>query len=656
MACSRLFRGGNQIAALLGGAEPQSDRRAITASRINAVVNGLVPYLSAVQRSVDHLSEKDAKRFKTNQVFTDFQKALDSFTTETDKVVGNVNVILTDDEFDAVAAVIQKRIGSLVIRGDAVMDACNKLTGKNEIATYAPAPSLEFPIVCNNQKAPSEIIEWLDTEDKDTIDKRVLCDIDKSAIARIQSVMNWVGVDSTKVRAAGDATKTSAFRVGLKLDNGYKVYKISGSFVGIARDISENIMAPVDASIAAISTGFAHTLVNIAVFLAKQAQNAVTKIPVMMINACNFALEKLFKERYKTFRDRITIEMNPKLIKVFQYVAGATLTLGVVVVAYQLLSVPAVWKSVAALGHMICEYIRVPVDLAVQTGKDVFTFFGNNQAILTISIPSAVRLVYQLTQAILPKNGRSARLIKMGLDWVLRTLAFITKVYVLVTLGREAVPKMSGMWTGVSDYLAGGSQNLTESPIQPNPIASNENDDVSRANQSPAPLTSNLNAPNETADVLDTSRSSESSMFQDHENCKAILTGEDGINTEAIPDKHIDQTFSKNHELDKDSTKIFMSLIKSVNTCGLGGGVPGNSSENTALVFNCLNNQTLSDAQGNTTSDERTEYSGDQENITGSEGILDKAAKWTKITLGAIAMYGTTAIGLAAAARSKVRG
>jgi hypothetical protein len=652
MACSRLFRGGNQIAALLGGAEPQSDRRAITTSRINAVVNGLVPYLSAVQRSVDHLSEKTAETFKDGAIFKEFQGELNRFTSEVDKVVGKVETRLNDKEFDATALAIESLIGPLTVKGDAVMAECNKLSGKGETATYSPTPSLEFPILCNNQKAPKEIIEWLETEDEDTVDKRVLCDIDQSALSRLQSVINWAGMDSSKVRAAGDATKTSAFRLELKLDNGYKVYKINGSFVGIARDISNDIMSPTGVFIPVISDGFISSLAKIARFVAVQSWGAVTKIPAMLISACDFGLGAIFRKRYTELRDKITVKMDDNLRSVFRVVAGSTLTLGVVIICYQFLSVPIVYKLVTDLGHMIFEYIRVPVDLAAQTGTDVFRFYGNNHAILTFSIKVAVQLVYQLTQAILPKNGRSTRMIKMVLAWVLRTLEFITKVYILVTIGRQAVAEMSRMWTHVSDSLVGESQNITGSSTPPNPSASNENDDVSRADRSPV---NNLLA----SDVSDANEP-RTFIFQDHKNCSAILTGEDGINTEAIPDKHIDQDFSKNHELDKNSTKIFMSLIKSVNTFALGGGVPGNSSENTALVFNCLNRTDLSGDQGNTTSggntsDGGTESLGAQGNAAAGEGVLDRAARWTTIAFGVLGGYGGLAVGFAAAARSKVR-
>jgi hypothetical protein len=437
MACSRLFRGGNQIAALLGGAEPQYDRKLILDQQ-EACMNGIAIFLTELNLSMNKLTKEQSERLKKEAVFKEFTAGLSTFNKEYATITadGLVNVRSNEEvmkDRDDVVAIVR----TLVSKGMAVNKRCAELSQKCEIVAYSPTPTIEFPIVCGNQKAPEKIKQWVALEDKDLSDKRVLCDIDLSALSQVMAVAESLGITSAAVRQASEAVRASPFFDKQRLSNGFKVCIIEGSFIGVAKDVAEEIAIGVGGLFSWVPGTVVGSLFSAARYMARQAL-MLTSIPTSLINACVIKLESMMKNRYIEYQESVICkwrERNPN----WSFIANTSVVAAGVLLGYYILSVPFIFNSVVEVGRLIFQYIFP----SVTTTLDKVLKFGDTYRKTALAAPKLIQLLSIMVKRLVPENSKNWKYVHMLLNFLVRISTFFLNVYLFAAFGRDAVAGVS---------------------------------------------------------------------------------------------------------------------------------------------------------------------------------------------------------------------
>jgi hypothetical protein len=230
---SRLFRGNDHVAALFGqesSVDPQQDDLMKKMLGISHYATELLDTIDRVKNSSIKQSIKKSKQFKS------FAAAVKEFEKETTPFKTRVAGINT------VTRMLDRAITEVVGKGEELRKLYASNTGDDRKIWYEPVVDVDFPLECNGQRAPQEFKDWLGRDDDGVSDKRVYCNLPTDTFAKIGAVMNRVSRD------AGDAANTAGsivrasevpvFSVGTTLANGFKVFIVSGAFVGVGKTSS----------------------------------------------------------------------------------------------------------------------------------------------------------------------------------------------------------------------------------------------------------------------------------------------------------------------------------------------------------------------------------------------------------------------------------
>jgi hypothetical protein len=444
MACSTLFRGNNQIAALLAPA----DDRIILADTLSSAVNGLVLYEGTVQTIITELKNSQFEALKKCSEYGRFKTSFGQFIKNSNDILqkGHDSVLDTSEMRKHVDQ-IDQMIQEIVRHGSDVVEKCNELSGKRKTADYTPAPTVEIPVVCNNEKAPPSIMTWLEATDDDVFDKQVVCQVDPSMIARLTSLASKYGGDKTKATAKTiEATKSTAFHVNLKLSNGFRVKIIEGSFVGIARSDADRIGDKFGNRVPFVTSALVSILYSTLVYVAKQTYNTVSALGGLVTNTIISTIEAAANTRFgKWVGNTVLGDWTSKQMRKawkslkknkqwYPYLRGGAI--GVVLVcAYYVFPTALFYDAFVKLAYNVLSFMGVTV-LAIGD-----SFSTQNKFLATFFIPKALAL----TNIYCDQLGWAPEKVRVVIKVVIRGLYCVLRFYQILAFGRAYINFLDGL-------------------------------------------------------------------------------------------------------------------------------------------------------------------------------------------------------------------
>ncbi len=206
---------------------------------------GIGHYVTELLDTIDRVKNSNIKqRIKQSKQFKSFAAAVKKLEKESTPFKTQKAAINT------VTTMLDHVITSVKEKGEALRKLYASETGDNRRIWYEPVVDVNFPLECNGQRAPQEFKDWLDKENDGVSDKRVYCNLPTDGFAKIGAVMNRVSQDAgDAANTAGSIVRTSevpVFSAGTTLANGFKVFIVSGAFVGVGKTSSAAVYGDED--------------------------------------------------------------------------------------------------------------------------------------------------------------------------------------------------------------------------------------------------------------------------------------------------------------------------------------------------------------------------------------------------------------------------
>jgi hypothetical protein len=418
MACSTLFRGNNQIAALLGDGEMSIDE---ALNVIAAWLHGFSIFHHQLTNTVlCDLTDAETKELKKTDEYKTYEKG----TTKTTKRFSEIMKSIGESRARAASPVqeyvtqAKKIIDDSVDQCQKLIKRCNTITRKTKTVDYTPAPTVEFPIVCNNEKAPPDVVAWLNAEDENLVDKRVLCDIDTEKLTQFVAVLQKISPSTAKaVDGASQATRTHAFEVGLQLSNGFKVYKIHGKFVCVAKESGERMSVPPPIA----APGIRATMGMMGSFI-KYAAVGTVKVASIAATKIGLGFDWIFSRMFSTWSSKKDqwlpiIKSWPVWTALHGLGTGVVLAVGAWTFLY------IAFPAIMTLGEMLIVYVSTYVP-AIPADK--------KQALLAICIGGAQpfgNLILRIMNEYLPQQNKAASFIRNVAIFLIGAFSTVMKIY-----------------------------------------------------------------------------------------------------------------------------------------------------------------------------------------------------------------------------------
>lgn len=180
-----------------------------------------------IESNIDHFCVNPQK-IRNSEMYENFVEAFHKLTVQIEKCI---KLFKSSCPKPGQFEIVHPFINEFENTRDSIINYIKIQCPKYE---WTARPSLKgyITLTCNGKEMPLDVREWMNKTDDNLVEKTIFCEI-PTALAKIMSMAGdyLLGVDNLI-----DVTKSNRiFKVGQKLNKTFKVYVVSGSFVGVAR-------------------------------------------------------------------------------------------------------------------------------------------------------------------------------------------------------------------------------------------------------------------------------------------------------------------------------------------------------------------------------------------------------------------------------------